>query len=94
MSESRSDGAAAETTELTNGGKIADNPNLAPKGGYMEWISIEDKKTPGDWRVEAIDHEHEGAVYVTIFSGPDAKERAKEYAGIKNAQEARLYQVA
>ena len=55
----------------------------------MEWIGFEDKKNPGDWRVEANDYENEGAVYVTIFSGPGAKERAKEYAGIKNAQEER-----
>ena len=47
----------------------------------------------GDWRVEAIDHENEGVVYVTIFSGPDSRERADEYAAMKNAQEARLLRI-
>ena len=60
----------------------------------MEWIGFEDKNNPNDWRVEANDYENEGAVYVAIFSGPDAKERAKEYAGIKNAQEVRISQIA
>jgi len=59
----------------------------------MEWIGFEDKNNPNDWRVEANDYENEGAVYVAIFSGPDAKERAKEYAGIKNAQEVRISQI-
>ena len=60
----------------------------------MDWIGFEDRNNPGDWRVEAIDYENEGVIYVTIFSGPEAKERAKEYAGIKNAQEARLSRIA
>ena len=63
-------------------------------GTTMEWTSFEDKQNPGDWRVEAIDFENEGAVYLTIFSGPEARERAEEYAAIKSAQEARLLRVA
>ena len=39
---------------------------------------------------EANDYENEGVVYVTLFSGPEAKERAEEYAAIKNAQDAHL----
>ncbi len=31
-----------------------------------------------------IDHDSEGEVYVTIFSGPQARERAEEYAVWKN----------
>jgi hypothetical protein len=39
---------------------------------------FEDRLTPGDWRVE---WEHEdGGVKVTIFSGPDARQRAIQYA--------------
>jgi hypothetical protein len=38
-----------------------------------------------DWRVEAIDFDNEGIVYVTCFSGLDAKERAEEYAAWKYA---------
>jgi hypothetical protein len=48
----------------------------------MEWTSFEDRHNPGDWRVEANDNE--GVVYVTIFSGPASRERAEEYAAIKN----------
>lgn len=49
----------------------------------MEWQSFKDKKNPGDWRVEAIDHDNEGVVYVAIFSGPNAQVRAEEYVYFK-----------
>jgi hypothetical protein len=39
---------------------------------------FEDRLTPGDWRVEWEDED--GGVEVTIFSGPDARERAIQYA--------------
>ena len=46
-----------------------------------------------EWRVEAIDSE--GRVFVAIFSGPAAKERATEYATWKNSlREAELTQAA
>lgn len=64
------------------------------EGAFMTWIALEDRQTPGDWRVEAIDYENEGKVYVTIFSGPESRERAEEYATMKNAQEARLSRIA
>ncbi len=48
----------------------------------MEWEALEDRLHPGDWRVEAVDHE-DGAVCVTVFSGLRARERAEEYAGWK-----------
>ena len=38
----------------------------------------EDRRVPGDWRVEVIDGD--GGVAVTLFSGPDAKGRAEQYA--------------
>ena len=34
----------------------------------MDWEVIEDRNHPGDWRVEAINHEGDGEVYVTIES--------------------------
>jgi hypothetical protein len=58
-------------------------------GNLMEWECFEDMKNKGDWRVEAIDFDNEGAVYVTIFSGPGSRKRAREYAAIKSAQEDR-----
>jgi len=37
---------------------------------------------PREWRVEAISDD--GDCYVTIFTGPDAQQRAEEYAEWKN----------
>ena len=33
-----------------------------------------------DWRVEAVNDAGDGEVYVAIFTGPFAEERAREYA--------------
>lgn len=35
--------------------------------------------SPGDWRVEKIDSDGDGGIDVTIFSGPNAEERARAY---------------
>ena len=43
---------------------------------------VESKAYPGHWHVEAIDNE--GRVYIAVFSGPSAMERAAEYADWKN----------
>jgi hypothetical protein len=48
----------------------------------MNYEAAKSKHYLDEWRVEAIDSE--GRVFVTIFSGPAAKERAKEYAAWKN----------
>ena len=48
---------------------------------------MEDRRHPGDFRVEAIDSEADGEIYVAIFSGPDAAVRAEEYANWKNASQ-------
>ena len=37
-----------------------------------------------EWRVEAIDYDSDGQVYVAIFSGPGAQARAREYARFKS----------
>jgi hypothetical protein len=39
---------------------------------------FEDRIYPGNWRVEWEDDD--GGVEVTIFSGPDARDRAFQYA--------------
>lgn len=41
---------------------------------------IQSNRDPGEWRVEAIDYESDGQIYVAIFTGPDARQRAHEYA--------------
>ena len=55
----------------------------------MEWECFADMRNKGDWRVEAIDFDNQGAVYVTIFSGPGSRKRAHEYVAMKSAQENR-----
>jgi hypothetical protein len=63
-------------------------------GNIMEWECFADMRNKGDWRVEAIDFDNEGAVYVTIFSGPGSRKRAHEYVAMKSAQEDRRLPVA
>ena len=46
----------------------------------MLYEVAESKRTKGEWHVEAINYHVDGEIYVTIFSGPKAQERAKEYA--------------
>jgi hypothetical protein len=50
----------------------------------MNYEAFADNNVPGDWRVEAIDFENEGNVYVAIFSGPEAQTRAEDYARWQN----------
>jgi hypothetical protein len=52
------------------------------EGEPMNYEAVESKNHADEWRVEAIDSE--GRVFVAIFSGPAAKERATEYASWKN----------
>ncbi|HTR60379.1 MAG TPA: hypothetical protein VMH37_01680 [Candidatus Binataceae bacterium] len=44
----------------------------------MEYSAFEDRKFAGEWRVEAFDDD--GRCFVAIFSGPEARQRAEEYA--------------
>jgi hypothetical protein len=48
----------------------------------MKYEMIESRAEPGHWHVESINDD--GSVYVVVFSGPEAKERAAEYADWKN----------
>ena len=50
-----------------------------------EAVASGDAVDDDEWRVEGIDYENEGLCYIAIFSGPQAKERAKEYARWKNS---------
>jgi hypothetical protein len=88
------DSGSRDRTVLTDGRSLEENPPVESREGLMDWECIEDKQNRGDWRVEAIDHENEGQVYVAIFSGPDARERAQEYAALKNHQESRSMRIA
>lgn len=52
---------------------------------HLRYEIMRSRGTVDEWRVEAIDYKHDGQVFVTIFSGPEAKQRAKEYAQWKSA---------
>lgn len=59
----------------------------------MIYEVFEDKKHPGDWRVEATDTDgnyDRGACFVTIFCGSLSEERSKEYAAFKNVEKLTL----
>ncbi len=51
----------------------------------MRYQVIQDKLIPDGWRVEFIDHEHDGECYVAVFTGPSSRDRAREYAEWKEA---------
>jgi hypothetical protein len=51
----------------------------------MIYEVAQDRIDHHDWRVEAINHDGDGEVYVAIFSGPDAQTRGEAYAAWKNA---------
>jgi hypothetical protein len=52
----------------------------------MTYEVVKDKVLQDAWRVEAIDYDNEGVVYVTIFLEPQAEQRAKEYAALMSHQ--------
>jgi hypothetical protein len=43
---------------------------------------VQDKISVGVWRVESVDHELDGEIYVTMFSGPTARLQADRYAAL------------
>lgn len=49
----------------------------------MSYEVVESRQYSGHWHVEAVDDD--GAVFVVVFSGPKAKDRAHEYASWKNS---------
>jgi hypothetical protein len=50
----------------------------------LQYEAFRDRLDENAWRVEAIDAANDGDVYITLFMGPNAKERAIEYAQFKN----------
>ena len=45
----------------------------------MQITVFADKEFPHDWHVEAIDTKS-GDIFQAVFAGPDAEDRAREYA--------------
>ncbi len=48
----------------------------------MQVEVAEDRAAVGVWRVESVNHELDGEIYVTMFSGPSAKLQADRYAAL------------
>ena len=55
----------------------------AKTASELRYETFQDQKTPEYWRVEAVDS-RSGDVFVAVFSGPLARDRATEYAAFKN----------
>jgi hypothetical protein len=62
--------------------KVAEVGRACREGGSVSGLEpamvFEDRKVPGDWRVEKFDED--GGAEVVIFGGPNARQRAIEYA--------------
>jgi len=54
---------------------------ITSKNGLMtmQTTIFADKEFPNDWHVEIIEQDS-GDIFVAVFSGPEAEERAREYA--------------
>ena len=48
----------------------------------MDLEIVQDRISAGVWRVELVNHELDGEIYVTIFSGPTATLQADRYAAL------------
>jgi hypothetical protein len=77
---------------LTTGQPLAENPSSEAKEAptvqttHISRAIFADKEFPSDWHVETIDKDS-GDIFVALFSGPDAEERAREYAAWQETKE-------
>lgn len=60
------------------------SPVLSPRQ-FLLHEAFQDELQPSHWRVESTNTTF-GDIYVAIFAGPMARERAIEYAKFKNRQ--------
>lgn len=60
----------------------------------MQFKTYPHEDNSGDWIVEAINPEGEGEIFTAIFSGPNAKARAEEYANWKQPRERQFVAVS
>ena len=78
-------GLQKSTQNLTSSQPIEENAASQPEGeirmqdARLNQTIFADKQFPSDWHVEAIDP-NSGDIFVAVFSGPDAEQRAREYA--------------
>ena len=54
-----------------------------PSMSELKYHAFQSTNHIGEWRVEAFEYP-EGLCYVAIFTGPNAEDRAEEYAAWKN----------
>jgi hypothetical protein len=65
----------ADRARLANGESFADV--MVNNPCHQQVTVIEDSDSTGEWRVEYFDDD--GACYVTVFAGPKAEKRARDY---------------
>jgi hypothetical protein len=55
-----------------------------PRSQIELQVAVEERRgQPGVWTVEAIDIDGDGEIYQAFFAGPQAEQRAHEYARFK-----------
>ena len=59
----------------------------------MKYEYSKSKYYPDTWHVEAINYDGDGEIYMAVFSGPYAEQRALEYLILKNKQISTLDQL-
>ena len=52
----------------------------------MKYEVQEAQESLGNYLAFAVNEESEGEIYLALFSGPEAKQRAEEYASWKNGE--------
>ena len=65
----------ADRARLANSESFEDVTVSSPF--HQQVTVIEDSDSTGDWRVEYFDND--GGCYVTVFAGPKAEQRARDY---------------
>ncbi len=79
-------GASVDDDASIDSQQKAGGHNLTTTASRVVYEVVASEGVPDEYRVEGIDHDRDGIIYVTIFSGPDAETRAREYARFKNGQ--------
>ena len=64
----------ADRARLANAESFAD---VTVSNPFHQQVSVIEDRDSGDWRVEYFDDD--GACYVTMFAGPKAEKRARDY---------------
>jgi hypothetical protein len=75
-----------ENSVLTVKQPLEDNAAPEPRENTQMQIEVfADRQFPNDWHVEAIDTKS-GDIFQAVFAGPEAEQRAREYAEWQGAK--------